>query len=194
MIKMMFLALIPHRDARLQARKWSGSLFNAGFGGAYSFPWASPLALLSRHLTAGELKHCAGLLREESPRLNNGKISAGKAASIVLCENTQAGHPVILGQSLDLVFSDCAMSPGAAEKVKCLFPPLIGSCLLLPGDSVPADALPQPPKISFRAAALANMSLSYAPALNGSSVFSKWKIGKLYWLPSTSTTKLQYSS
>ena len=59
------LVLVPHRDARLPLRAWSSSLFTAGLQGAWSFPWAAPLARLKRSLTDDELKLLARALRQE---------------------------------------------------------------------------------------------------------------------------------
>ncbi|MDR0487448.1 MAG: hypothetical protein LBG91_04300, partial [Treponema sp.] len=93
-----FLVLVPHRDVRLKLRKWSGSLFMAGIQGAYHFPWAAPLALLTRPLDTPELKHCARILRDTAGGV---KISARECSCAAL-PLTGKDRPVIFGPRLDL--------------------------------------------------------------------------------------------
>ena len=190
--RLLFLVLVPHRDSRLVLRKWSDSLFKAGFSGAYSFPWVAPLALLSRPFSAEELKNCA--MRGESTSVNNGKISATAVSSSVMPafhSSCSEGEVVsIFGPCLDFDLPNGLISN---EKVISLFSPIIiGACILQPGGNKQAEnaALPPLPQISFRAAAIANMSWQPLQAGNHAAnepeaAFGsyKWKIGKLSWLP-----------
>ena len=183
------LVLVPHRDTRLLLRGWSASLFKTGFCGAYSFPWAAPLAILSGPLNTEELKHCARVLREASMGVNGGKISAGEVTSAAFPADSFSDifgeNGVLFGPCLNLELPPGAFSASAAKKIAGFFSPLvIGACLGQP--AVCGGALPPPPQISFRAAALANMSYrslhmkkDCPPACDS----HEWKIGKLCWLP-----------
>jgi hypothetical protein len=190
------LVFIPHWDARRLLRKWSASLFSAGCEGAFSFPWVSPLAALTRPLNAEELKHCAAVLREDSlADGKDGKISCGTAASLIFPpDNFCNGDASIIGPLLNLDVSDAAFTPGAAQKIAYRFPYLVaGSCLVwgqtpLHGDAAKAPFPPVPP-ISFRAAAIANMSYRPLRAANGGGAADdggcsfEWRIGRYCWLP-----------
>jgi hypothetical protein len=79
--KIRLLALVPHRDTRLPLREWSASLFAAGVPGAWSFPWATPIALLKRFLSTEELKSLARALRQH---IGEGKFIAGPPDTSVL--------------------------------------------------------------------------------------------------------------
>jgi hypothetical protein len=166
----IFLVLVPHRDVRLILRNYSASLFRAGFSGAFCFPWAAPLAALSRALNDAELKNCARVLREAL----GSKIRAGNAAVCAF------GNEAIFGPHVEIdnlpdVFKD------AAGKVTEIFPqPVIGACLLQANEAENA-ALPPPPELSFRAAAVAN--LYWRRTDEGGALGARWKIGKLCWLP-----------
>jgi hypothetical protein len=198
------LVLIPHRDARLPLRSYSGALFSAGFYGAWSFPWVAPLALLSRPFTAGELKHCACALRGQSlAGGRDGKIKTGPAARAVFplsCTGKERGEAAVLGPTLDIVLPDAAFTAEAAVKIRYRFSPLVlGAALTWSSGSAP----PETPVLSFRAAALANMIYRPLPdaeagvssddslrdagpqdaAFEGAYSF-EWKIGKSIWLPS----------
>ncbi len=58
-----FALFVPHRDCRKYAVPLKEALFSTGCYGAFSFPFAVPLALLSRPLLKSELKSAAVLLR-----------------------------------------------------------------------------------------------------------------------------------
>lgn len=164
----MFLVLVPHRDARLMMRKYSDALFKAGFSGAYCFPWVTPLAAASRPLTADELKNCARALRDAS-LASGGKITAGEISAVSF------HGEALFGPRLDI-------SPNAfdCKKIASIFSPLVIGACLMPD----ATTLPPPPKLSFRAAAVANMQWRPVQTENDSRVIGyKWKIGKLCWLP-----------
>ena len=97
-------------------------------------------------------------------RINGSKISAAETSSAVLpsfhSSSGECDDSSISGPCLDIGLPDGAFSESAEEKIIRLFvPPIIGACILLPGDKDQVDAaLPPLPQISFRAAALANMS------------------------------------
>ena len=169
-LKNIFLVLVPHRDVRLILRNYSASLFRGGFSGAFCFPWAAPLASLSRALNEAELKNCSRILREAL----GSKIYADKAAVCPFEEEALFGPRIDIG-SLSGALTD------AAVKVTKIFPqPVIGTCLLPASDAENA-ALPPPPELSFRAAAVAN--LYWQRTDEGGALSVKWKIGNLRWLP-----------
>ena len=189
-----FLVLVPHRDSRLLLRKWSESLFQAGFPGAWSFPWAAPLGVLSRPLSASELKHCARSLREstlsgEKP----GITGTGPVSSLFFPDSVMRifgrtdRSAAIAGPVLEITVPESAFSGGGAEKITCLFPrPVIGCCLLRDFDPKAAPdtaAFPCAPEISFRTAALANMLYFPLETKEDSGYSFAWKIGEPHWLP-----------
>ncbi|GHV94332.1 hypothetical protein AGMMS50293_06520 [Spirochaetia bacterium] len=194
------LVLVPHRDARLLLRRWSGTLFSAGCPGAWSFPWAAPLALLSRPLSVGELKHCAHILREESLTAGkNGKIKTGPAAFAAFPQGSLPGEDAaIFGPVLNLEIPDSSFTANAAAKIIHRFSlPTLGAALVrYSGDASAAAArnaavggadFPPAPQLSFRAAALANMSyrplFSIEGAMPDSAYSFEWRISELHWLP-----------
>ena len=171
------LVLVPHRDARLPLRAWSAALFAAGVAGAWSFPWAAPVAILSRPLSAGELRSRARALRDFSLAGNgNGKFKTGPAARAAFPESPLGGA-AIFGPVLDIPAG--LFSAEVSEKIiRPVSPPVLGAALVW--DSGAAEHPVPPPELSFRAAALANMI--YRPLGSGGVSF-EWKMGKLHWLP-----------
>jgi hypothetical protein len=181
-------------------RAWSGALFAAGVYGAWSFPWAAPLAILSRPLSAGELKHCARALREQSlAGSNDGKIKTGPAACAAFpagCFGAAEGSAALFGPVFDIAVPSGLFPARVSGKIIRRFsPPVLGSALVW-GSAPAQNALPGPPELSFRAAALANMIFRPLGAGDGGGDISiggadtqigdcsfEWKIGKLYWLP-----------
>jgi hypothetical protein len=170
----IFLVLVPHRDTRLILRKYSAALFKNGNKGAYSFPWVVPVASLSCSLTATELKHCAHTLRES----NKGKICAAEAATVEFLQGDN--NAALFGPRLDLQISqDAYNGEKTAEKlIKVFSPPVIGACLFSEAEGKPTI---QPPPLSFRAAAVANMF--WYSDKQGGAFYCKWEIGKLFWIP-----------
>jgi len=170
-----FLVLVPHRDTRLVLRRYSETLFRAGFTGAYHFPWVSPLAVISRPFNTEELKHCARVIREAA----GGKIQAQEASATVFPAGEDGA--LLFGPRLDLSIPKDALC-GSESKITSVFSPsVIGSCLLSEGE---ISELPSPPRLSFRAAAAANML--WLPLRSGGKIIGyKWKIGKLIWLAPT---------
>jgi hypothetical protein len=204
-----FLVLIPHREARNQARAWSGRLFAAGAAGTWAFPWVVPLAQLSRPLTPGELRDAAFALREANSA-GDGKFRSGGPAILPLPalrdpeKNGGGEYPALYGPRLDLVMPEL---PAAGAVLCRLSPAVLGAALIerpedipgrsaaavtagpspLPGEA-PPEALPSPPEISFRAAALANMIYRVQRTGEGAVLF-EWTIGRLRWLPSHHTKR-----
>jgi hypothetical protein len=170
------LVMVPHRDARLPLRAWSGSLFAAGFEGAWSFPWVVPLAQLDRPLSGEELKPLARVLRQEINKIG------GKLTAVAPVQSSLFDEVSIYGPSLPLNLSDNLYETVSGAIIRRFSPLVLGAALLhgpLP------ETLPAPPQISFRAAALTNMNCRFSPLGDGgeSGHLVEWKIGKLYWLP-----------
>jgi len=172
----IFLVLVPHRDTRLILRKYSDTLFKAGFTGAYHFPWVSPLAAISRPFNTEELKHCARAIREAA----GSKILAHEAAAAAF--PSAEDDTLLFGPRLEPdITQDALRGSESSSKIISIFsPPVIGSYLLSAGEGE-VSALPHPPKLSFRAAAVANMLMSTVRS-GGTVIGYKWKIGKLIWL------------
>ena len=168
--KSIYLVLVPHRDTRLILRNYSAALFRAGFTGAFCFPWAAPLAAVSQALNNAELKNCSRALRE----IAGSKICSNQSASCAFEGAALFGPRIDIGGLQDWL-------GGAAGKVTETFPqPVIGACLL-PAAEAGGSALPVPPQLSFRTAALANM---YWKSVDKGGAFgARWKIGNLCWLP-----------
>jgi hypothetical protein len=187
----LFAVLVPHRDTIFSIEKFRQQIFALGLDGAFSFPAAAPLALLSRPLSGEELKTAAVEMRK--------LLGGGKFVLSALPEKSPLGE-----SPPGLPFaSRCTGSPeGLSFFGPCLdmpFPPLPESAVLTrwekpflapavlgPGGAecvrVLADKLPSPPELSFRAAALANLAIY--PAGNGEAEYSyAWEMGRLYWLP-----------
>jgi hypothetical protein len=175
------LVLVPHRDFRLPLRAWSASLFSAGLPGAWSFPWVSPLALLRRPCSGGELKLLAKALRQEVLR-NGGAFLCGPPASVPIPSGLFDAEPAFLyGPALNIDLSAGIFEPADKAVIRPFSIPVIGAALHY--GSLPA-ALPSPPEISFRAAALANMSYSPLPGSAKRECYSfEWSIGMSHWLP-----------
>ena len=176
------LVLVPHRDVRRQLRSWSASLFAAGLYGAWSFPWVAPLAKLNRFLSAEELKRLARSLRQ-GVKNAGGKFLAGSSATATLANETL----FVFGPALDIELPDSFFDDASEAVVSPILPLVLGSAVLFGTRDANNSPIPSPqstlPKISFRAAALANMS--YRVLTSGNSLYFNWKIGPLHWLPKT---------
>jgi hypothetical protein len=180
-----FAVLVPHRDCLLPLEDYRRSLFAAGFAGAFAFPAAAPLALLSRPLSKRELKDAALNMRS---MLGKQKLQPGPPVESL----ASGGEPRLTG------------SAGNSGSPLHFF----GLSLDLPPPSLPEDAVislwEKPPlapavlgpggmeenlttkgimsQFSFRAAALANLTLWSAEC--GEPAYSfRWEIGPLFWLP-----------
>jgi hypothetical protein len=174
--------LVPHRDCRRLLYRRSAELFAAGLWGAWSFPQAAPLALLSVPLTGDELAALARNLRRRSLGENRkGMILPGPEEALPL--ELPAGFPAlrIYGPALELRIEREDFGP-AGEKLTALLPPLLGCAVLGDGEEKPPAGAENPGAFKFRAAAVANMRYRPLPAGERGYSFS-WKIGKLHWLP-----------
>jgi hypothetical protein len=198
------LVLIPHRDIRSLFRRWSEELFSAGVSGAWAFPWAIPLACLSRPLAPAELREAAFSLGEALAG-ETGNMRTGPAALCPLPvffslspESGESGageRPALYGPRLEPGDLGQALQGAGAAKILSRFSPLILGAALIEGpEEKPGlrESLPPPPETAFRAAALANMIYRSRRAGEGASFF-EWKIGKPRWLPSAGTLKTKRS-
>jgi hypothetical protein len=194
--ELRLLVLIPHRDVRALFRRWSGGLFSAGLFGAWAFPWAVPLACLSRPLLPAELREAAFAIRK-SLAGGTGKIRTGAAALCPLPESFLPppesggrGTPALYGPRIEPGGLGEALQGAGASKILGLFSPLILGAALIEGPEGKAcpRPLPPPPEAAFRAAALANMIYRSRPAGEGASFF-EWQTGRLRWLPSAGAGK-----
>jgi len=169
---LQLLALVPHREVRRSLRIWSASLFSAGLQGAWSFPWVMPIAALNRPLSGEELRSRSFMLRREVD-LSGGKFTTGPSTVAAISDN------FVFGPAVNIALSDSFFDFEDAI-IRRVSPLVIGAALA----SSP-DVNCHAPCLSFRAAALANMSFRPLPSHNGAhDNFSfEWGIGKLYWLP-----------
>jgi hypothetical protein len=173
-----FVVLLPHRDAGKILRDYRRRLFAAGFPGAFSFPAAAPLALVSRPLSAGELRDLARALRQASIEGGrDGTFTAGPLGSLAF---PKAAAPFAGLSLFGLVLDPPPQAPVPDARP---FPALILCGALVPeGASAPA---PVPGALSFRAAAVANLvirPLDLPPGPEPAYSF-EWKTGRPYWLP-----------
>jgi hypothetical protein len=170
---LQLLAFIPHRDVRISLRVWSASLFSGGMSGAWSFPWVMPIAALNRPLSDSELKSRAHMLRREID-LVGGKFTTDQLTVAAISDNVSVFGPTV---NIGLSDSFFAFDDNAIDKR--ISPLVIGAAL----HQADAPPLVNPPQISFRAAALANMSFRPLPSDENNNFSFEWEIGKLYWLP-----------
>jgi hypothetical protein len=169
------IILIPHRDGAGRLEEYRHSLFASGLAGAFSFPAAAPLALVSRPFRGEELKALAGELRALTRQEGGG----GKFRSAgTLSAACPLGGFNFFGLSLE-PWGDLPSLGG--EKVVYRFPALcLCAALLVPGES--PGSLPAPPELSFRAAMIANLAI--CPLSQGEAGYSfAWKTGRPVWLP-----------
>ena len=184
--KQILLVLVPHRDIRAELKKYSCSVYKNILTGilasklpAYSFPWAAPLAALSKPFKTDELKNIARSLR-----------AAAKDNKFYISETSTCAFPAgeeemtLLGQKLELKEWDTLSF--SSSKIEYFFSPImIGSCLITKARKQQlcdlCSSAPSQESKGFRAAAIANMF--WKPVnLDGETAY-KWKIGKLCWLP-----------
>jgi hypothetical protein len=175
-----FIVLIPHRDSGKLLRDYKGRLFALGINGAYSFPIAAPLALVSQPFTKEELKSLAQSLRALSAAEGrNGRISAGELRTLPWLEGLS-----FFGPGLDLPI------PDFPQEVSYRFPSLVLCAGLI--KTRDQALLPQGtgPSFFFRAAMVANLILRPLPA--GETGYSfEWRIGTPVWLPAYKNKKEQ---
>jgi hypothetical protein len=170
--RQIYLVLVPHRDIRLIFKDYSLILFKKGIYGAFHIPWIAPLATISMPFNSHELKNCARILKTS---LKGDKIFTSDAVTVPFPVN-KSGFS-IFGPKLDINLPMETLNKARKKIIRIFSQPVIGTLLQ---DGSETGALPTPPQVSFRAAAVANMYL-YPLLINGSVGF-KWKIGKLQWL------------
>jgi hypothetical protein len=118
-------------------------------------------------LIQDELKKIARSLRDNTNQCTiGGKFSAAHGCAIPL--PALGKDTALFGPRLNI------------EYPSGFSPALIGTCLLSGEDF---SKIPNPPQVSFRAAAVANMYFRPLSIENGTGY--EWKIGKLAWLPKT---------
>jgi hypothetical protein len=178
-----YIILIPHRDALKPLDKYRASLFAKGFYGAHSFPLAAPLAEVSKPFSRDELKKLAMNIRNltiehKHEHEQNGKIIGAGTGTIA-----GQGELSFFGLLLNLPCGNELFAGTAGEKIKrCLFPPVLCASLVSQGANLSGEkpAYEEAPVISFRAAALANLSIR---PLEETEYSFEWKIGTAVWLP-----------
>jgi hypothetical protein len=172
-----FIILIPHRDALKQLEEYRQELFSSGVLAAHSFPLAAPLAEVSKPFSRKELKETAFNIRELA-KDQDGKIAASRTA---IAESP--GFLSFFGPCLNIPLNGEVFSQEARGKVlHVLFPPVLCAATVEPGTN-PAEkphAWKEAPAFSFRAASLANLSISPLP---GAELSFEWRISPPVWLP-----------
>ena len=190
-LKWEFVVLVPHQDCLPALDVYRHKLFVAGFLGAYAFPAAAPLALLNRPLSSSELKAASAELRM---LLGKKKIVSTGLEESSCWKSVPACSYGFFGHMLDMPFP--ALPADAA--VYSWKKPILAPALLAAGEKVPVTISGTDsiiiPDISFRAAALANLTLMpvLSSAVGNDTVsFSDfdgnysftWELGPLHWLP-----------
>ena len=180
-----FIILIPHRDAANQLAAYREKLFSLGANGAHSFPLAAPIARVSRPLTKEELKELAGIIRDFTKE-NDGKfLCNGVSVMQSAGEFSFYGPPLILGGR------EKAISRSLRDKIlKTFMPPVLCAAIIEQERATPEKNFlsEEAPILSFRAAALANLSVR--PLEEGVTEYSfEWRMGPLVWLPSYKKVK-----
>jgi hypothetical protein len=134
-----------------------------------------PVAELGRPLSDTELKSRALMLRRAAG-VSGGKFITGPAAIAALYDNVY-----VFGPALHITLADSFFAFEDDAVIRRVSP-LVAGAALCRADSSPDVS---PPCLSFRAAALANMSFRpLFPDGGGQNNFSfEWEIGKLHWLP-----------
>jgi hypothetical protein len=141
--------------------------------------------VLERPLSADELKAAAHALRGRSLSCGgNGAFKSGAAAAAIFPKEAAAFADFALaGPALNIEICESLFTPEAAAAICRRFEQPVLGAALVPQDSecTANGAIPAPPVVSFRAAALANMSMR--PLAAGGDLSCEWEIGELYWLP-----------
>ena len=178
--KLRFIILIPHRDEGNRLNQYREKLFSAGFYGAFSFPAAAALAMVSRPLGREELKELAINIRKITME-NGGKIESGELSAMEIGEGKT--EPVVgnklekmhfFGPLLKLPCSEelfpfgreprlasAALSGVRKKIIKSYLPPILCAALIKPPQS--GEKSPAPP--AFKNAAINAASLN-APAFS----------------------------
>ena len=173
-----FLVLVPHRDTRLKLQKYSEKLVKSGLKNVYNFPCVAPIAVLSRPLTALELKQIASSLRKF---IGMNKMITKEVSTAEFPLNTE--KLTITGPLLIPDFSHFFTQKNKDQKTfKKLFSPiLIGTFLLPENKKQQFEGNPALEESVFGAASITNM---HWKTIKTNNVISyKWEIEKLQWLP-----------
>jgi hypothetical protein len=191
-----FVVLLPHRDTQGFLRDYRRRLFAAGVDGAYSFPPAAPLALVSRPCRPGELRALAFSLRGLTLAEGGGGRIRAAGGAAVECPGDPGGPDqgfALWGLSLrtGLPLNAGPLLPPDALVFPFPAPVLCAALLGRAGPGNPgrdiAEAVPLPPAFFFRAASVANLIWSPLTGETGTRPgrdYSRtWKTGKPCWLP-----------
>jgi len=174
------LVLVPHKDVRTELHNYCEVLVKNGLTGVYRFPLVVPLAEISQSLTDDELKKIAFLLRQITGKSKINSIETSKVLFPAAEDKL-----MLLGPQLDLrlpegVFNDFS-------KIQAIYSPQVIGTFLFPDQSMQLSFKLPSDKLSFRAAAAANMYWkSFSDHQLSENTGYKWKIGKLSWLPKRS--------
>ena len=181
-----FIILIPHTETRKLLEEYRQKLFSAACPGAHSFPLSAPLAELSRPFSRNELKKLGCNIREKTP----GKIISSKNPVVQSTERF-----IFFGPTLNINAGEGLFPEPAEGKIlRALLPPVLCAALVeeanRPFEVLPALAGEAPgecPLFSFRAAALANLTIRplavQSGAKNKKNLSFQWRIGEPVWLP-----------
>ena len=174
-----FIILIPHRDTQRLLYEYRKKLFSSGLTGAHAFPAAAPLAQVSAPFSTMELKDLGRNLRDLTIK-NDGRIQGTTMAAIRCSE-----HFSFFGPQLKLETDRTVFPQSSRDRIIMqLSPPLLCAALISPGSDPGKENHfdNEGPAFSFRAAALANLSVRFLD--EGEKDFSlEWRTGALVWLP-----------
>jgi len=175
-----FISLIPSRDTEKFIEEYQTALFAKGFHGAYSFPPVAPLAEVLHPFSRDDLKKIAVNIRKLT-MVHDGKITSAES-----CTNAGFEKLSFFGPHLDLTVSviEEILCETAKGKIARTFSPIVLCAALT--DSTEANPLADKcPALSFRAAALANITIRYLNGGIGKALpYSfEWETGPLVWLP-----------
>jgi len=190
-----FIILVPHRDSLKPLEEYRRRLFAAGFCGAYSFPAAAPLVMVSRSFSREELKELARSIRERTGE-TDGKIEStsscgwcGSWLNQLKISSTQE-YLSFFGPCLDFPLDESLFPQTAKDKILYIPPSPVLCAALADSGLLPAEAnrsgespvFEETPVLSFRAAYLANLAIR--PLAGGDPDYSfEWRIGPPVWLP-----------
>ncbi|MDR2793116.1 MAG: hypothetical protein LBB61_05555 [Treponema sp.] len=178
----VLLVFIPHRDCKKGVTLFKRSLFSSGFFGAFSFPIASPLAVLSRPLAKDELKRVAAQLREctRADGRNagkTGKITAGTWDAVTLGGLCFGGQ--LLAFPVERLFQAETAFPAGVVVERCAVP-LLAEAVMRGDEPMGEGKKPHPARFSFTAGYAANLTLR---PLRDDGYSFEWRIGEPAWLP-----------
>ena len=165
-----FIVLIPHRDALRPLVEMKTELFQRGIYGAHSLPVMAPLARVSKALSRDELQELGRNLRNLTME-RKGVIRCGAKALAAF-----SGELFFFGPALDIQIDEAIPERLRGKLIHTLTPAVLCTALVRSGENI--DSL-ESPALSFRAAALANLSIR---PLAGDEPSFEWKKGPPVWL------------